>query len=128
MISGRPPTSVSNVLAINSANLLAPRSRMHAARKHARPKPLLAPSPPQAQLLHPRPVPLAVLALQVVEQAPPLPDHLVKSAPGVVVLLVHPQVLGQLVDAGGQNGHLHLRRTGVALMLLKVGDDALLGF
>ena len=45
-----------------------------------------------------------------------LADHLVQAAAGVVVLLVDLQVLGQLVDAGGQNGDLHLGGAGVSGM------------
>jgi len=41
----------------------------------------------------------------------------------VVVVLVGAQVLGQLVDAGGQNGNLNLGGTGVAFVGSVVQDD-----
>ena len=59
---------------------------------------------------------LDVLGHQVVQQLAALTDHLVQAAAAVVVLLVHTQVLGQLVDASGQDGHLDLGRTGVGLV------------
>ena len=48
------------------------------------------------------------LAGQVVEQAPAMTDEGQQAPPTVVVLLVHPQVLGQVVDAIGEQSHLHL--------------------
>ena len=57
-----------------------------------------------------------VLLGQVVQQAAALADHHEKAAAGVVVVLVLTQMLGQLVDAGGQDRDLDLGGTGVALM------------
>ena len=59
---------------------------------------------------------LDVLLHEVVEQAAALTDHLVQAAAGVVILRVDLEVLGELVDALGENGDLDLGRTGVALM------------
>lgn len=53
-------------------------------------------------------------------------DHLVKTAAAVVVLLVGLQMLGQAVDAVGQNGDLYLRGTGVTLVDGVLGNDCLL--
>ena len=61
-------------------------------------------------------VTLDVLGHQIVQHLAALTDHLQQAAAGVVVLLVDLQVLGELVDAGGENGDLHLGRTGVGLM------------
>ena len=51
-------------------------------------------------------------------------DHHEKAAAGVVVMLVLTQMLGQLVDAGGQDRDLDLGGTGVALMGRILGDDS----
>src|SRR5918996_412407 len=44
--------------------------------------------------------------------APPA-DQLEQAAPRIVILRVRPQMLGELVDAGRQEGDLHLRRARV---------------
>ena len=54
-----------------------------------------------------------VLLLQVSQHGTALTNHLQQAAAGVVVLLVNLQVLGELLDAGGQNCNLNLRGTGV---------------
>src|SRR5690606_28440949 len=54
-----------------------------------------------------------VLALEVVEQPAAAPDELEEPTPAVVVLVVGLEVVGELVDAGGQQGDLDLRRPGV---------------
>ena len=59
-------------------------------------------------------VALDVLGHQIVQHLAALTDHLQQAAAGVVVLLVDLQVLGQLVDAGGQNGDLDLGGAGVS--------------
>ena len=43
-------------------------------------------------------------------------DHLEQAAAGMVVLFVGLEMLGQIVDPPGQDGDLHLRGAGVALM------------
>ena len=70
----------------------------------------------QTQLSNDRTVAVDVLLGQIVKQASALTDHHQKAAAGVVVVLVNTQVLGQLVDSGGQNSDLDLGRTGVAGM------------
>ena len=52
-----------------------------------------------------------------------LTDHLVHAQTAVLVVRVHLQVLGELVDALGEDGDLDLRRTGVALVRLVGFDD-----
>ena len=49
-------------------------------------------------------VALDVLGHQIVQHLAALTDHLEQAAAAVVVVDVHLQVLGQLLDAGGQNG------------------------
>mgnify|MGYP000202359935 CR=1 FL=1 len=67
-----------------------------------------------AQLGNDSTVTLDVLSHQIVQHLAALTDHLQQATTGVVVLLVDLQVLGQLVDASGQNGDLNLGRTGVS--------------
>src|SRR5919201_4037281 len=86
------------------------------------------PSPPprsaaQAEALDERPVACDVGGLEVAEQPAPAADHLQQAAARVVVVLVDPQVLGELVDAGGEQGHLDLGRAGVALLGRVLRDD-----
>ena len=53
-------------------------------------------------------------------------DQEQESPTGMVVVLVHLEVLGQVGDPLGEHRDLNLRRAGVALMLGEPGDD--LGF
>lgn len=69
-------------------------------------------------------VALNVLAHQVVQQLAPLTDHLVKTPAGVVVVDVDLQVLGQLVDPGGEDGDLYLRGAGIGGMGAVGLDDS----
>ncbi len=69
-----------------------------------------------AQLSDDRTIPLDVHLHQVVEQVTALANHLQQATTGVVVLLVGTQMIGQIVDALGQNGDLHLGGAGVAFM------------
>src|SRR5207248_6004502 len=74
---------------------------------------LLLPDPQTVDQLA---VPGGILRLEVIEQPPALADELEQSAPRVVVLLVRLEVLGQVMDALGEQRDLHLRRAGVALV------------
>ena len=69
-------------------------------------------------------VTLDVLLSDIVQQTTTLTDELEQTHAAVVVLLVHLQVLGELVDALGEDGDLDLRRTGVGLVGLVVDDDS----
>ena len=51
---------------------------------------------------------------QVVQQAAPLADHHQEPAAGVQVLVVGAEMLGQVLDALGQNGDLDFGRAGIA--------------
>ena len=79
-----------------------------------------SPTPPSIQNLltdtqlgDDRTVPLDVLVHQIVQHLAALTDHLQQATTAVVVVLVNLQVLGELLDAGGQNGDLDLGGTGV---------------
>lgn len=77
----------------------------------------------QAQLLDQRGVTAEVLALEVVEQLAATADHAQQAATTVVVLLVGLEVGGQLVDASGQQGDLHLGGASVVGATGVVLDD-----
>ena len=66
---------------------------------------------------------LDVVLGDIVQQTTTLTDELEQAHAAVVVLLVHLQMLGELVDALGQDGDLDLRRAGVGLVGLVVGND-----
>lgn len=95
-------------------------------KKGDKSRPFLTKLFPDAQLGNNRAVAVDVLLGQVVQEVPALTDHHKEATAAVVVMLVNPQVLGELVDAGGKNGDLHLGRTGVALVRRILGND--LGF
>ena len=78
------------------------------------------------QLGDDRSVAVDVLLGQVVQQAAALADHHEKAAAGVIVVLVGAQVLGELLDAVGEDRDLDLGGAGVALMGGVLGDE--LGF
>lgn len=61
-------------------------------------------------------VTLDVLVHEVIEQTAALTDHKKQAVAAVVILLVNLQMLGELIDALGQDGNLHLGRTGVGFM------------
>ena len=51
-------------------------------------------------------------------------DHFEQTAAGMMIFLMNLQMLGKLVDTGGQNCNLNLRRTGVFVMKTIVLDDS----
>jgi len=76
-------------------------------------------------------VTLNVFFLQIAEQPAALADLHQKAAAAMVVLLVDPQVLGQLIDRSSEDGDLYVGRTGVVcatavfdreVLLLLFGD------
>jgi len=80
----------------------------------------------QVQLLDDGTVAVDVYLLEVTEEITSVTDHLEQTAAAVVVLHVGLQVLGQAVDAVGQNGNLNLGRTGVTLVDGVLSNDSLL--
>src|SRR6478735_10871349 len=69
-------------------------------------------------------VTLDVVLADVVEQPASLTDQHQQSPPAVMVLDVDLQVLGEVVDAGGQQRDLHLGRARIGVMQ-PVGRDRL---
>ena len=61
-----------------------------------------------------------VRGVQVIEQAAALADHHQQSATGTVILLVALKMLGQVINALGEQGDLDVCRTGVPLVYLKI--------
>ena len=64
-----------------------------------------------------------VLLCQIVQQLTALTDHLQQAAAAVVVVLMHLQVLGQLLDASGQDRDLDFRRASVVFVGLVCLDN-----
>ena len=80
----------------------------------------------QAEAGDQRTVALDFGVLQEREQALALADQLEQAAPGVVILGVGLEVLGQVVDALGEHGHLDLGRAGVVGVSLVLLDERVL--
>ena len=57
---------------------------------------------------------------QVVEQTPPLRDHLEEAAPRRMIFPVRLKVLGQMLDPTGEKCDLHIRAAGILVMQLKL--------
>ena len=81
-----------------------------------------------AQLSDDRTVSVDVLLLQVSQQISSAADHLQHTSSGVMILLVYLQVLSQIIDSTCQDRDLHLRRTGIGLMIAVINDDSCLFF
>src|SRR5687768_16467001 len=79
-------------------------------------------SAPEAEADDQSPVPLDVVLLHVVEKAPPTDHQHQQTSPAVVVLLVGLQVLGEVVDALGEDRDLHLGRARVSLVKPVLAD------
>ena len=73
-----------------------------------------------------RPVPLDVVLLDVVEQVAAATDQHQQASPAVVVLLVHLEVLVEVVDALGEKRDLHLGGPGVGVVELVRADGGVL--
>lgn len=77
----------------------------------------------KTQLLNNLAVSLNVLLHEVVEEITAATYHLQKASAGMVVILVYLQVFCEVVDSLGEDCNLHLRRTGVALVLRIFKDN-----
>jgi hypothetical protein len=82
----------------------------------------------QFQFLRDGLVAFQILALQVIQQAPPLADHHQQPAPRAVVFFVALQMFRQMVDPLRQQRNLHIGRTRVAVMCLKLVNRLRFGF
>jgi len=61
-------------------------------------------------------VPCDVRPLHVIQEASTLPDHLQQSLATVVILLVRPEVIGEVIDSAGKKGHLNATGTGIGFV------------
>src|SRR5688572_6659267 len=68
-------------------------------------------------------VPIGILALEIIEQTPPLADQLQQSAARMMILCVDLEVLGEVIDPVAENRDLHFRRSGVAVVRPVAADD-----
>src|SRR6266545_3048027 len=68
------------------------------------------------QLSGQRLITVGVRGVEIIQQTPALADHFEQTPSRTVVLDVFLEVLGQMVDAVRQQGNLHVRRPGVALV------------
>src|SRR5258708_4242643 len=82
----------------------------------------------EPQLLDQRAVAADVLTGQILQQSPAAADEQQQPVAAVMVVLVHLQVLGQIIDPPAQQRDLDLRRAGVTLTSRVRGDDLLLYF
>ena len=71
---------------------------------------------PKVQRLEETPVGRFIVTLEVFEQFTTLADHLQQAVSGMKIFLVRSKMRRQVIDALGQQGDLHLRGPGVALM------------
>src|SRR4051794_39925601 len=72
--------------------------------------------PAEAELRDECPVPLDVVASEVVEQSPTLTHEHEQPTAAVMVLLMDLQVLREVVDAPREERHLDLRRPGIGVV------------
>ena len=70
----------------------------------------------EAKFLDELPVGIELRPLHVVQETTALANHLEQALATVVILLVRPEVLGQVVDSLREQGDLNLGGTGVGLV------------
>ena len=64
-----------------------------------------------------------VVPFQIIEELATAGSHLQKPAARVEILTVRAQVLGQVIDASGQERDLDFGRAGILLVSFVFGDD-----
>ena len=74
------------------------------------------------QFFRDRMIALSVRVMEVIQQTPALTHHDEQTAPRAVIFQVLLEVLGQMVDAMGEQGNLDICRAGVALVNPKICD------
>jgi hypothetical protein len=67
----------------------------------------------QTKILNQGAVLLQILFLQIIEETATLPNHLQQPLSGMMILGMHLEMLGQILDPIGEQGDLHHGRTGV---------------
>jgi len=72
-------------------------------------------------------VAVQVYRLEVIQETPPLADHHQQPTTRTVILLILLKMLGEMIDTLGEQSNLHVCRTGIALMELKITNRLCLG-
>ena len=80
----------------------------------------------QAQRAYHLLVSIGAFAAKVPQEGSAAPDQHEQPAPGVMVVLVQLQMLGEMADAGGEDPYLDLCRARIVLVALELFDDFLL--
>lgn len=75
-----------------------------------------------AQLSDDIEIPLRIFTSDVVEQTSATTDQTQQAATRGIILAMGSHVLGQPIDALGQDGNLHLGRAGIGVRLLMLAD------
>jgi hypothetical protein len=65
-------------------------------------------------------VAVQVFGVKIIQQPSALANHHQQTTAGAMVLLVFLKVLGQVVDALGEQRDLHIRRTGIPFMQFEI--------
>ena len=78
------------------------------------------------ELLNQSTVSIDVLGFQIIQKTASLTDHLVKTAAGMVILLVVLQMLGEFFDPCGKESYLYFGGTGIFRILTELGNDCCL--
>ena len=77
----------------------------------------------EAELLEELVILRQVVALEIVQQLAAAGGHLEEATAAVEILAVRAQVLGQVIDPGGEQRDLDLGRAGVFVVDFVFGDD-----
>src|SRR5262245_10659978 len=80
----------------------------------------------EPEILDNGPVAIDLIRLEVVQEAPPHPDHLEQASPGVVILFVDPEMLRETLDAFGEERDLDLGRSRVVIVQAVLIDNGTL--
>ena len=75
---------------------------------------------PKVQLLDQILVTISFRFAQIIEQAPPLRDHLEQAPPRRMIFLVSLKVLSQMLDPAGEKCDLHIRAASIFVMQLEL--------
>src|SRR5579862_7771943 len=133
MDSGRPKNCASTFLNITTSRAMSPKAANLQASGAVMGGKDAKGTTNRWLLPNPKPVDHALVAiefgsLQVVQQAPPLPDELEQAAAGVVILAVNLEVFRQILDARAEQRDLHLGRARVRCVKLVLRKQLLRSF
>src|SRR5690606_10141957 len=112
----RRPANVSSILGIVRPESVTDRAPPAQTRSPTR-------SVAQPEVFDERPVSLHVLSLQIFEKTAPLAHEHEQPAPAVMVLLVRPEMIGQMIDPGREQRDLDRGTPPVVGVELVLADD-----